>query len=172
MAVNERTESYKDVLCCVHSTDKYEAIREVIQKCRVFADITDISRFTKAVLRRERIETTGIGRGVAIAHGKTAAIDRVHVGLGISEHGVDFQASDGKPVHLLFVIGSSPFSQVDYLRTLAAVMRFIKEADVRRELIEHARLDFDDMQPESCQLFLNMMTSQHFSLLNEQIGNI
>ncbi len=160
---------YKDVLCCVHSTDKFEAIEEVIQVCPVFSDITDISAFTRAVLRRERIETTGIGRGVAIAHGKMPSIEKVHVGLGLSEKGIDFQSPDGKPVHLLFVIGSSPFSQVDYLRALAAIMRFIKDVEVRKELLKHIKLDFSDGQVGSCNKFLHMMLSQHFSLLQDHI---
>lgn len=151
----------------MNSTDKFEAIREVIQKCPVFSDISDINMFTRAVLRRERIETTGIGRGVAIAHGKLSSINHVHVGLGLSEKGVDFHATDGKPVHLLFVIGSSPFSQVDYLRALAAIMRFVKDAEVRNELLSHLSLDFSDESVESCKSFLHMMASQHFSLLNE-----
>jgi PTS system nitrogen regulatory IIA component len=172
MSVDKREQNYTDVLCCLNSNDKYDAIREVIQKCQIFAGIDDIPRFTKAVLRRERIETTGIGRGVAIAHGKTSSIDRIHVGLGLSEHGIDFEAPDGKPVHLLFVIGSSPFSQVDYLRALAAIMRFIKESEVRKELLDHMNLDFSDEQVESCKMFLNMMSSQHFSLLNERLQSL
>ncbi|MGM0431821.1 MAG: PTS sugar transporter subunit IIA [Spirochaetota bacterium] len=168
--MDKEFEDYKDVLCCVNSTDKYEAIEEIIQKCPVFSDIDDIHKFTQAVLRRERVETTGIGRGVAIAHGKLASIEHVHVGLGLSRYGVDFGASDGKLVHLLFVIGSSPFSQVDYLRALAAIMRFVKDAEVRKELLNHMSLDFSDEQVESCRLFLQMMASQHFSLLNEKLG--
>lgn len=160
--------SYKDVLCCIESTDKFEAIKEVIQKCPVFSDIADLGMFTRAVLRRERIETTGIGRGVAIAHGKLPAIEHIHVGLGICEHGLDFSAPDGRPVNLLFVIGSSPFSQVDYLRALAAIMRFVKEVEIRKELVDHASLEFEDDNIHSCKTFLHMMASQHFSLINDQ----
>ena len=165
--VEEVENNYEDVLCCVKSLDKFEAIEEVIQLCPVFSDISDIPAFTRAVLRRERIETTGIGRGVAIAHGKMPSIEKVHVGLGISEQGIDFQSPDGKPVHLLFVIGSSPFSQVDYLRALAAIMRFIKDVDVRKELMKHLNLDFSDEKLEACNRFLHMMLSQHFSLLQD-----
>ncbi len=160
--------NYKEVLCRVNSLDKFEAIEEIIQKCPVYSDISDITKFTRAVLRRERIGTTGIGRGVAIAHGKMPSIDRIYVGLGISEKGIDFQAPDGKPVHLLFVIGSSPFCQVDYLRALASIMRFVKKIEVRHELICHNSLDFNDEKVASCKSFLHMMVSQHFSLINGQ----
>lgn len=163
--------NYKDVLCCINSLDKFEAIEEIIQKCPIFSDIPDIPKFTRAVLRRERIETTGIGRGVAIAHGKISSINKVYVGLGLSEKGLDFQATDGQPVHLLFVIGSSPFCQVDYLRALAAIMKFIKDVDVRSELLKHLSLDFSDEKLESCNNFLHMMITQHFSLIQKNLNS-
>ncbi len=162
--------NYNEVLCCVNSLDKFEAIEEVIQKCPVFTDIPDITKFSQAVLRRERIESTGIGRGVAIAHGKMPSIDRIYVGLGLSKQGIDFQSPDGKLVHLLFVIGSSPFSQVDYLRALAAIMRFVKDVEVRRELMSHMSLDFSDENVEACRSFLHMMVTQHFSLIAEHFA--
>ena len=153
----------EEVICCVQETEKFSAIREVIASCPVFSDIEDIEEFSQAVIKREMIETTGIGRGVAIAHGKIKSIRRVHVGLGISQKGIAFDAADGKPVHLLFVIGSSPFRQIDYLRALAAIMRFVKMTNIRDELMSHASLDFSDEQQDSCIAFLDMMASQHFS---------
>ncbi len=155
-------QNFKDVICCVNSKNKFEAIQEVIAHCTIFDDISDISGFTEAVIKREKLETTGIGRGVAIAHGKLKTIPRVKVGLGISPRGIEFNAADKKPVHLLFVIGSSPFRQIEYLRALAAIMRFVKMTDIRTELIKHTNLDFSDEQNAACINFLDMMASQHF----------
>jgi len=82
----------------------------------------------------------------------------------LSRQGIDFSASDDKPVHLLFVIGSSPFRQVEYLKTLAAIMRFVKVTDVREELIRHAAdIDFHDEREQACLEFLRMMAEQHFA---------
>lgn len=159
--------SYQNVICCIKQQNKFNAIREVIDGCSVFSGIEDLELFKKAVIRREKIETTGIGRGVAIAHGKLKSVDKVRVGLGISAKGIDFDASDGKPVHLLFVIGSSPFKQIDYLRALASIMRFIKMTNIREELLQHSDLDFSDEKEESCLSFLNMLVTQHFSRLND-----
>ncbi len=93
-------------------------------------------RFRRAVHRREIIETTGIGHGVAIAHGKLPCIDKVRISLGISKDGIDFQSKDGRPVHLLFVISSSPFTQLDYLKALASILKSVHNEDVREELLD------------------------------------
>jgi len=154
--------TFKDVICCVENTDKFKAISEVVTHCPIFTDLSDRDIFLREVIKREMIETTGIGRGVAIAHGKLKTIPRVKVGLGLSTKGIDFGSADGKPVHLLFVIGSSPFRQIEYLRALAAIMRFVKMTDIREELIKHTSLDFSDEQNGSCLTFLDMMSTQHF----------
>lgn len=155
---------YRDVICCVQGRNKFDAIREVVDHCSVFENLLNKDRFIEAVIQRELIESTGIGRGVAIAHGKVRDVGRIRVGLGLSRAGIDYQASDGKPVHLLFVIGSSPYRQVEYLKTLAAVMRFVKTTDVREELIRHAGDgDFSDEKEQMCLDFLQMMAEQHFA---------
>ena len=155
--------TFKDVICCVANSDKFKAISEVVTTCSIFSDLSDRDTFLLEVIKREKIETTGIGRGVAIAHGKLKTIPRVKVGLGLSQKGIDFGAADGHPVHLLFVIGSSPFRQIEYLRALAAIMRFVKMTDIRDELIKHTSLDFSDEQNNSCLTFLDMMTTQQFA---------
>lgn len=155
---------YHDVICCIHETEKFAAIREVVYSCPVFSDLADKDHFIDAVVRRERIETTGIGRGVAIAHGKVRDIDRVRVALGISPQGVDFRSPGGDLVHLLFVIGSSPLRQVEYLKTLASIMRFVKHKTVRRELVRRAeQIDFDGGGDDACMDFMNLMAGQQFA---------
>ncbi len=154
--------TFKDVICYVENTEKFKAISEVITSCSVFSDLSDRDMFLREVVKREKVETTGIGRGVAVAHGKLKTIPRVKVGLGLSTKGINFGATDGEPVHLLFVIGSSPFRQIEYLRALAAIMRFVKMTDIRNRLIKHTNLDFSDKQNDSCQTFLDMMAAQNF----------
>ena len=161
--VNDIGYSFSEVLCCLRRTDKFEAIREVVTHCSIFQDLEDLPGFIEAVIRREKIETTGIGRGVAIAHGKLKSIGSVKVGLGISAEGIEFNSADGRPVHLLFVIGSSPFRQIEYLRALASIMRFVKMTDIRDELIRHTDLDFSHEENVSCLRFLQMMATQHFA---------
>ena len=97
-----------DVLCLISGSDKYRAIDEIISSCPVFDELPDKARFTEAVHRRERIQSTGIGHGVAIAHGKVPGIDHPVVALGYSEDGIIFDTKYPEPVRLVFVIASSP----------------------------------------------------------------
>lgn len=102
------------------ATEKHRAIREVIDRSGRFS--LDHRRLLRAVYRRELVETTGIGHGVAIAHGKVRSLDRVQWALGVSREGVDYHAVDGRKVHLLFVIASSSALQVEYLRLLCTIL--------------------------------------------------
>ncbi|MBK5200427.1 MAG: PTS sugar transporter subunit IIA [Spirochaetaceae bacterium] len=147
-------------VCHLVATEKFAAIDNVIDNCKIFDELNDNKeRFRRAVHRREIIETTGIGHGVAIAHGKLPCIDKVCVGLGVSEDGIDYNSKDGQPVHLLFVISSSPFTQINYLKTLAKILKSVHDEELRNEV---ARLFCKDFHGEVCEDFLHMLGNQKF----------
>ncbi len=120
------------------STEKYQAIHELIQRAPVFSEIRDLNRFEEAVFEREKVISTGIGRNVAVAHAKVPDTDKVLVALGISVKGIDYDALDGKPVHFLFLIANNPKRQEEYLKLLASIMRFIRNDSFRKFLLEKA----------------------------------
>ncbi len=148
----------QSVICQLTSKDKAQAILEVIDSCSVFTSLPDLERFKRAVLRREHIQSTGIGHGVAIAHGKILGINEVHIALGISKEGIEYGSSDGMPVHLLFVIASSPSIQMEYLGALSAILRGVRSEQIREHLLSLQQSKSD----EACRRFLSMMTSQEF----------
>ncbi len=151
----------QSVICQVKATEKHLALKEVIDSCSVFKSLPDIERFKRGVLRRERIQSTGIGHGVAIAHGKIMGLDEVHIALGISKDGIEYGAADGMPVHLLFVIASSPSIQIEYLRSLSAILRSVRSEEMRSHLLDLRQSRSDDV----CQRFFSMMASQQFTWL-------
>ncbi len=127
----------------LEGSDKRKAIRQVVTRSgNLVRGVPDAGRLLRAVSRRERIETTGIGHGVAIAHGKILGLEAVHVGLGVSEGGIDYQAVDGKPVHLLFVIASSPRLQDSYLQTLGRLLGIVRNPSYRTVLDDFRNVDF------------------------------
>jgi len=128
------------VICSLASKTKHAAILEVIDTCTIFSSLPDLERFKRAVFRREHIETTGIGHGVAIAHGKILGLDDVYVALGISKEGIAYDSIDGKPIHLLFVIASSPRTQLLYLKKLSKILQCARKASIR-EAVEHLEID-------------------------------
>ena len=74
------------VVCELESTEKYSAIHELLIKAPVFHQINK-SAFEKIVIEREKKLSTGLGHGVAFAHGKTDSVDKLYVALGISRKG-------------------------------------------------------------------------------------
>ena len=151
-------------VCLLQSVDKYKAIVEVIEHCSVFSAIADRPSFIRQVIARERLQTTGIGHGVAIAHGKVRGIDQVHIALGISYEGLEYESPDHLPVHLLFVLASSSALQMEYLASLSTILRAVRSDRVRSLLLDlqHNR------NKDAIKEFLSMMESQHFSLASLQ----
>src|ERR1043166_105762 len=88
------------------------------------------------VMHREEGQTTGIGNGVAIPHGKARAVNRMVAACGVSPTGVDFESVDGEPV-TLFVLLAAPESVGSLqVKVLANISRVLKEESVRRSLRE------------------------------------
>lgn len=117
--------------------DKFEAIRRTIYDTTTFSSVPglNLEEFTRAVIAREREQSTGFGRGIAIAHGRTAQVPTSEIALGVSREGLDFQAFDGRPVHLLFVVASHPERQIDYLRILSSLATLARNELFRQELL-------------------------------------
>ncbi len=122
----------------LHSTDKFEALRELMRRAPVFRAINVRAKFEEAVISREREQTTGFGHGVAVAHGRVEGVPRVLIALGVSRDGIAYDAPDGAPVHLLFVIASPLNLSLDSLQALSTLVRCIRDKDARDSLIDAA----------------------------------
>lgn len=134
-------------------TDKFSAIRETIHRTTTFRSIPglDLEQFTRAVLHREQEQSTGFGRGIAIAHGRTVQVPTSEIALGVSRAGLDYRAFDGMPVHLLFVVASHPDRQIDYLRILSSLATLARNELFRQELLEC--LCGEDAERKVCSAF-------------------
>ena len=90
-----------------------------------------------AVLQeREKLGSTGIGDGVAIPHGKLAGIPELKLVFGRSHTGVDFESMDGQPAYLFFLLIAPEESIGVHLKTLARISKLLKDATVRKKLME------------------------------------
>jgi PTS system nitrogen regulatory IIA component len=128
----------------VHSiaaTEKYGAIAELISKAQALSEVADLGLFEDCVVTREKSGSTGIGRGVAVAHGKTPLVDRVIVSLGISRQGIEFGSPDGQPVHLLFLVASPPDKSSEYLMALSTIASICKVRDLKQELLSATTIE-------------------------------
>jgi PTS system nitrogen regulatory IIA component len=90
------------------------------------------------VLRqREALGSTGVGKGIAIPHARSTMVAERAVLLARSTKGVDFEAMDGNPVHLFFLIVAPPLdTDPIYLQMLAQIVRAVRLAPARRRILE------------------------------------
>lgn len=85
---------------------------------------------------RERLASTGIGSGVAIPHGRIAALDGLRAALAISPSGIPFDAIDGAPVRIVIGVLAPQHHTGDHLRVLARVSRLLRSREVRDSLLD------------------------------------
>ena len=88
----------------------------------------------KALVDREKLGSTGIGKGVAIPHAKTESASGLTVGFGVSRKGIDFNSMDDEDVNLFFVFASPNKDSQVYLKVLARISRLIREEEFRESL--------------------------------------
>ncbi len=118
------------------SQTKQDAISELAQLLHANNRIPDAAAVTISLLEREKLGSTGIGQGIAIPHAKSPSVDRVVAALGISRKGIDFDALDGEPVYLVFLLIAPPDSSGLHLKVLARISRLLKDKFFRQALRE------------------------------------
>jgi mannitol/fructose-specific phosphotransferase system IIA component (Ntr-type) len=120
----------------VSATNKEGVIRELVESLRAAgyfkgADPEDIIR---AILKREQIASTGIGRGVAIPHAKHNSAERLVGTIALSKGGVPFESVDGEPVFIFVLLISPQDRPGDHLRALENISRSLRDDGFVRKL--------------------------------------
>jgi len=109
--------------------DKEGVIREMVQALldakRI--DASEMESIVKAILSREELGSTGIGRGVAVPHTKHGSVDQLVGTVGVSREGVDFDSLDGEKVFVLFLLVSPLDRPGDHLRALENISRQLRD---------------------------------------------
>jgi len=117
------------------SRNKEQAISELLDLFVKEKYIRNREIVLEMLHQREKLGSTGIGKGVAIPHGRTTAASNVLIAFGKSEAGIDFDAIDGKPVHLLFMVIAPPNDEGNtYLPILGALVTMLNEKKNRDKL--------------------------------------
>jgi len=124
------------------ASDTKDAVLEEL--ARAVAEVEpslNAERLQEVLTDREALQSTGIGEGVAIPHGKISGLDHIVASFARSVKGVDFQSIDGQPTHLFFLLVVPEHSGGQHLKALARISRFFRDADFRQKLISAASLD-------------------------------
>ena len=110
----------------------------------------DHKALVRVLMDRERLGSTGIGGGIGIPHGKIKDLESLVLGFGLSRKGVDFEAIDGLPTHIFFLLITPENSTGLHLRLLARISRILKNDDFKERLKNAADRDeiFDIIKEE------------------------
>jgi nitrogen PTS system EIIA component len=113
----------------LQALNKEGAIREMVQALADAGrlDPKEFESIVKAILKREELGSTGIGRGVAVPHTKHPSVDRLVGTVAVSHEGVDFASLDGETVQLFFLLISPPDRPGDHLRALENISRQLRD---------------------------------------------
>jgi mannitol/fructose-specific phosphotransferase system IIA component (Ntr-type) len=117
------------ILAQLSAVDKESSIREMVQALSKAGqiDAEQAESIVKAIMKREELGSTGIGRGVAVPHTKHPSVDRLVGTVAVSSQGVDFTSLDGEVVHLFFLLVSPPDRPGDHLRALENISRQLRD---------------------------------------------
>ena len=121
------------ILPALKVNGKKQALQEIAAKAAELTGQSDRA-ILEILLQREKLGSTGVGNGVAIPHGKLSKLGRVFGLFARLDRAVDFEALDGQPVDLIFLLLAPEGAGADHLKALARVARLLRDADVARKL--------------------------------------
>ncbi len=129
------------------ASDKPGAIRELVESLAAAGSIkaAETEGIVAAIMKREELGSTGIGRGVAVPHTKHASVDRLVGTVGVSAEGVDFNSLDGDKVQLFFLLVSPLDRPGDHLRALENISRQLRDETFCR-FLKQAKTTHDIQQ--------------------------
>ena len=116
----------------------FEAIRELATVLLQDEVVPDRKNLLAALIRREQQASTGIGKGVAVPHAHEDGIQRQLLAIGISQAGIDFDAPDGQPVHIIALLVTPLKHQKQHMALLAALSQRLQQEKVRQRLLQAA----------------------------------
>ncbi|MGL4687714.1 MAG: PTS sugar transporter subunit IIA [Fusobacteriaceae bacterium] len=116
------------------SKNKEEVLAELTNLIKKSENILDDKEINRALTEREKIGSTGIGKGVAIPHAKTESALKLTIAFGISKEKIEYSSLDGEKVNIFFVFASPLSDSQIYLKVLARISRLIREDEFRKKL--------------------------------------
>ncbi len=125
----------KFILTDFKSDDKEYIINELIDLYKENDKVNDIEKVRTAILDREKIMSTGVGNGFAIPHGKTNAVTDVIAAFGKSKNDIDYDALDGNPVHLVFLLVGRDDMVSKHIKLLSRISRLMNKDEFRERLV-------------------------------------
>jgi fructose-specific phosphotransferase system IIA component len=115
---------------------KEDVINAIIDLAAKSQKIKDIEKVRQAIFEREKIMSTGVGKGFAIPHGKTDAVTDIVAAFGITENPIDYQSLDHEPVRLLFLLIGKDSLVGAHIKLLSRISRLMNKEELRGKLLQ------------------------------------
>ena len=120
---------------------KVEVLRELVELVAAENADADVEAILASVREREEVLSTGIGGGIAIPHGKTPQVNRLTLVAGVASEGIEYDALDGKPVRLFFLLVGPESASGAHVKALSRISRMLRREDLRSQLANAASPD-------------------------------
>jgi nitrogen PTS system EIIA component len=124
------------ILPDLKGNDKGSVLREMSVLLEKPCGASSAEEVFQILSERERLESTGIGEGIAIPHGRLKKLKSFLIAFGRSLKGVDFDSIDQKPTHLFFTVMAPENSAVDNLKILGRIVALLKDSAFKKRLME------------------------------------
>src|ERR1700759_2079842 len=125
--------SVESVIPALRVNGKKQALQELSERAAVISKLPAREIFD-AILQRERLGPAGVGGGVAIPHGKLPKCERICGVFARLERPIDFEALDGLPVDLIFLLVAPESAGADHLKALAMIARVLRDSNLAAQL--------------------------------------
>lgn len=147
--------SPKSIILDFKAHSKAEAIDQLVNTMYATGHITDKEAYKKAILAREELSTTGIGEGIAIPHAKVDAVKTAALVAAVSHDGIDYEALDGAPSQLFFMIAAPEGANNTHLDVLAKLSTLLMDGKFRETLM-------NAKNPEEFLMLINQKETEKF----------
>lgn len=126
--------STQTILPNLQANDKAEVLDKMVSSLRDQVSDGELERIRDAVFEREKIMSTGVGKGLAIPHGKAAGIEQTYAAFAILEDPVDYEAIDDQPVSMVFLLVGPQASNSLHIKMLSRISRLMNNSEFRERL--------------------------------------
>ena len=120
------------------TADKEDAIKKVIDLAAKSGKILDVAKVSGTIYEREKLVSTGVGKGFAIPHGKTDSISDVVAAFAITKEPIDFDSIDGEPVRYIFLLIGKENLLNTHIKLLSRISRLMNKDEFRERLLDAA----------------------------------
>ena len=131
----------KDRIVLLESKKKIQALTELVDLLATLPDVEDRDELLQAIVQRERDLSTAMGFAFAVPHAKIFSVREFVMAVGLSKEGIEFDAIDGQPVHLIVMIAGPVDRQRRYLQLLRQVTLILRDQEKRTQVMATCDVD-------------------------------